>query len=166
MVRKQAARQEELRQRQEREAAALRGAAFRPTLYLAQKGMKSITVPNWYDEGKEVTIPLDLRFSPSQNAQNFFKNYKKKQTAARMLVDLLAEGEKEIAYLETVLYEVETAAGEEAALNEIRAELKSQGYLKYYKQRDKRQKPADFLRFTSSDGFEIFWAATTPRTTS
>ena len=90
----------------------------------------------------------------TQNAQNFFKNYKKKQTAARMLVDLLAEGEKEIAYLETVLYEVETAAGE-AALNEIRAELKSQGYLKYYKQRDKRQKPADFLRFTSSDGFEI-----------
>ena len=42
----------------------------------------------------------------------------------RQLVDLLAEGEKEIAYLETVLYEVETAAGE-AALNEIRAELKS-----------------------------------------
>ena len=72
------------------------------------------------------------RFSPSQNAQNFFKNYKKKQTAARMLVDLLAEGEKEIAYLETVLYEVESASGE-AALNEIRMELKNQGYLKYYK---------------------------------
>ena len=71
-----------------------------------------------------------------------------------MLVDLLAEGEKEIAYLETVLYEVESASGE-AALNEIRAELKSQGYLKYYKQRDKRQKPADFLRFASTDGFEI-----------
>ena len=152
------------RQRQEREAAALRGAAFGQPLF-GQKGMKSITVPNWYDEGKEVTIPLDLRFSPSQNAQNFFKNYKKKQTAARMLVDLLAEGEKEIAYLETVLYEVETAAGE-AALNEIRAELKSQGYLKYYKQRDKRQKPADFLRFTSSDSLKFLWAATTPRTTS
>ena len=71
-----------------------------------------------------------------------------------MLVDLLAEGEKEIAYLETVLYEVESASGE-AALNEIRMELKNQGYLKYYKQRDKKQKPADFLRYTSSDGFEI-----------
>ena len=33
------------------------------------------------------------------------------KTAARMLVDLLAEGEKEIAYLETVLYEVESASG-------------------------------------------------------
>ena len=153
-VRKQAARQEELAASGKSEKLRLYGELLSANLYLAEKGMKSITVPNWYDEGKEVTIPLDLRFSPSQNAQNFFKNYKKKQTAARMLVDLLAEGEKEIAYLETVLYEVETASGE-AALNEIRAELKSQGYLKYYKQRDKRQKPADFLRFTSSDGFEI-----------
>ena len=29
-------------------------------------------------------------------------------------------------------------------------ELKNQGYLKYYKQRDKKQKPADFLRYTSA----------------
>ena len=64
------------------------------------------------------------------------------------------EGEAEIEYLRTVLYEVESAPGE-MALNEIRAELKSQGYLKYYKQRDRKQKPADFLRYTSSDGFEV-----------
>ena len=115
-VRKQAARQEELAASGKSEKLRLYGELLSANLYMAQKGMKSITVPNWYDEGKEVTIPLDLRFSPSQNAQNFFKNYKKKQTAARMLVDLLAEGEK---------------------------------------QRDKRQKPADFLRFASSDGFEI-----------
>ncbi len=153
-VRKQAARKEELAATEKSEKLRLYGELLSANLYLARKGMKSITVANWYDEGKETTIPLDLRFTPSQNAQNFFKNYKKKQTAARMLVELLAEGEKEIAYLETVLYEVETASGE-AALNEIRAELKSQGYLKYYKQRDKKAKPADFLRFTSSDGFEI-----------
>ena len=102
--------------------------------------MKSLTVPNWYDEGKEVTIPLDLRFSPSQNAQNFFKNYKKKQTAARMLVDLLAEGEKEIAYLETVLYEVESASGE-AALR-------------------------TFCAIPPAMALRSWWAATTPRTTS
>ena len=153
-VRKQAARKEELAATEKSETLRLYGELLSANLYLAQKGMKSITVSNWYDEGKEVTIPLDLRYSPSQNAQNYFKNYKKKQTAAWMLAELLEEGEKEIAYLETVLYEVETASGE-AALNEIRAELKSQGYLKYYKPRDKKAKPADFLRFTSSDGFEI-----------
>ena len=117
-VRKQAARKEELAASGKSEKLRLYGELLSANLYLAEKGMKSITVQNWYDDGKEVTIPLDLRFTPSQNAQSFFKNYKKKQTAARMLVDL-------------------------------------QGYLKYYKQRDKRQKPADFLRFVSSDGFEI-----------
>ena len=116
-VRKQAARKEELAASEKSEQLRLYGELLSANLYQAQKGMKSITVPNWYDEGKEVTIPLDVRYSPSQNAQNFFKAYKKKQTAARMLVDLLAEGEKEIAYLETVLYEVESAPGE-AALNE------------------------------------------------
>ena len=153
-VRKQAARKEELAASEKSEQLRLYGELLSANLYQAQKGMESITVPNWYDEGKPVTIPLDLRYTPSQNAQNFFKAYKKKQTAARMLVDLLAEGEREIAYLETVLYEVESAPGE-AALNEIRAELKSQGYLKYYKPRDRKQKPADFYRYISSDGFEI-----------
>ena len=76
-VRKQAARQEELAASGKSEKLRLYGELLSANLYLAQKGMKSITVPNWYDEGKEVTIPLDLRFTPSQNAQNFFKNYKR-----------------------------------------------------------------------------------------
>lgn len=109
-LRKQAARRDELAASGKSEKLRLYGELLSANLYMAQKGMSSITVPNWYDEGNEVTIPLDLRYTPSQNAQNYFKNYKKKQTAARMLVDLLAEGEKEITYLETVLYEVESAS--------------------------------------------------------
>ncbi len=153
-VRKQANRKEELAASEKSEKLRLYGELLSANLYQIEKGMASVTLPNWYDEGKPVTIPLDVRYSPSRNAQIYFKNYKKKQTAARMLVELLEQGEKEIAYLETVLYEVESAPGE-AALNEIRAELKGQGYLKYYKQRDKKQKPADFWRYMSSDGFEI-----------
>ena len=153
-VRKQANRREELAASEKSEKLRLYGELLSANLYQLERGMSSVTLPNWYDEGKPVTIPLDLKYSPSENAQRYFKNYKKKQTAARMLADLLEQGEKEIAYLETVLYEVESAPGE-AALNEIRAELKSQGYLKYYKVRDKKQKPADFWRYRSSDGFEI-----------
>ncbi|MCI2046396.1 MAG: NFACT family protein [Faecalibacterium sp.] len=153
-VRKQAARRDELAASEKSETLRLYGELLSANLYQMEKGMQRVTLPNWYDGGKEVTISLDARYSPSQNAQRYFKEYKKKQTAARMLAELLTSGEQEIAYLETVLYEVESASGE-AALNEIRAELKSQGYLKYYKQRDKKQKPADFLRFVSSDGFEI-----------
>ena len=62
-LRKQAARQEELAASGKSEKLRLYGELLSANLYLAQKGMKSLTVPNWYDEGKEVTIPLDLRFS-------------------------------------------------------------------------------------------------------
>ena len=65
-VRKQAARHEELAASGKSEKLRLYGELLSANLYLAQKGMKSITVPNWYDEGKEVTIPLDLRFSPAR----------------------------------------------------------------------------------------------------
>ena len=152
-VRKQAARKEELAQSESSDRLRVFGELLQANLWAIQKGAKSVTVTNYYD-GQEVTIPLDVRLSPVANAQKYFRDYKKKQTAAKMLVKLLAEGEHEIAYLKTVLYEVEAAPGEQA-LGEIRAELKSQGYLKYYKVRDKKQKPADFYRYRSSDGFLI-----------
>ncbi len=152
-VRKQAARTEELAQSESSDQLRVFGELLSANLWAIEKGQKQVTVQNWYT-GQDVTIPLDVRLSPSANAQKYFKEYKKKQTAARMLKTLLAEGEKEIAYLETVLYEVQAATGEQM-LGEIRGELKSQGYLKYYKVREKRQKPADFYRYRSSDGFLI-----------
>ena len=152
-VRKQAARTEELAQSEASDELRVKGELVQANLWQIQRGMASVTVDNYYTGQKE-TIPLDVRLSPSGNAQKYFKEYKKKQTAARMLARLLEEGAREIEYLETVVYEVETATGEQA-LGEIRAELKSQGYLKYYKVRDKKQKPADFFRYRSTDGFLI-----------
>ena len=152
-VRKAAARREEQAQSAASEELRVYGELLSANLWAIQRGAKNVTLTNYYD-GKEVTIPLDVRLSPSANAQKYFKEYKKKQTAARMLTELIAESDAEAEYLATVQYEVETAEGE-AALAEIRAELKSQGYLKYYKAKDKKQKPADFLRYVSSDGFPI-----------
>lgn len=152
-VRKQAARQEEQAQSEKADNLRICGELLQANLWAIERGAPKVTVTNYYT-GEPMTIKLDVRLSPSANAQKYFKEYKKKQTAARMLVKLLEEGQHEIEYLKTVLYEVESAAGEQA-LGEIRAELKSQGYLKYYKSRDKRQKPADFLRYQSSDGFLI-----------
>ena len=152
-VRKQAARREELAQSSKADTLRLYGELLQANLWAVHKGDRQVIVQNYYT-GEDVTIKLDPRFGPNENAQKYFRDYKKKQTAHAMLQKLLVEGEAEIEYLATVMYEVESAPGE-AALNEIRAELKSQGYLKYYKQRDRKQKPADFLRYMSGDGFEI-----------
>ncbi|MEG0769388.1 MAG: NFACT RNA binding domain-containing protein [Ruthenibacterium sp.] len=150
-VRKQAARHEEQNQGAASDYLRVWGELLSANLWAFKRGDAEASVTNYYD-GTQLTIPLDVRLTPSANAQKYFKEYKKKQTAMRMLTQLLADGEREIAYLETVLYEVSAAEGEQA-LCDIRAELKSQGYLKYYKARDKKQKAADFLRYRSADGF-------------
>ena len=152
-VRKAAARRAEQAESENADGLRVFGELLSANLWAIERGAKQVTVTNYYT-GEPVTIPLDVRLSPSANAQKYFKEYKKKQTAARMLTQLIAESDAEAEYLASVRYEVERAENE-AALGEIRAELKGQGYLKYYKPRDKKQKPADFLRYRSSDGFAI-----------
>ena len=152
-MRKQTVREQEWHESQQEESAKLYGELLSANLHQMKKGQASVTVLNYYS-GESIEIPLDVRLAPSANAQKYFKEYKKKQTAKKMLEQLLQEGEKEIAYFTTVQYEVDKAEGE-AALNEVRQELKDAGYLKHYKQKDKKQKPADFLRYISSDEFLI-----------
>lgn len=152
-VRKQSARTEEQAESEKSDHLRETGELLTGNLHAFQKGDSSVTLTSWYD-GSQQVIKLDPRLSPSANAQAYFKEYKKKQTAAKMLVTLLEQGRHEISYLETVLYELDNAKGE-ADIEEIRAELKAQGYLKSYKMRDKKQKPADFIRYVSSDGFDI-----------
>ena len=152
-MRKLAARREEQQKSEASDELRVFGELLSANLWTIKKGDRSATVTNYYD-GSEVTIPLDVRLSPTENAQKYFKEYKKRRTAAKMLTELIEQSEHEITYLESVLYEVESARGE-AELGEIRAELKAQGYLKYYKVKDKKQKPADVLRYRSSDGFAI-----------
>ena len=151
--RKQAARREELEQSKNCEHLRLWGELLSANLWQIRGNGSSVTLNNYYT-GEDVTVPLDPRWDASHNAQRYFKEYKKKQTAVRMLDGLLAESEVEITYLATVLDEISRAEGERA-LNDIRMELKGQGYLKYFKVRDKKQKPADFIRYRSSDGFDI-----------
>ncbi|MBQ8611464.1 MAG: NFACT family protein [Oscillospiraceae bacterium] len=152
-LRKQTARREELAQSEKSDHLRLWGELISANLWQIPAGVRSVTLNNYYT-GEDIAIPLDPRWSPSQNAQRYFKEYKKKQTAVQMLTKLLEESAVEIEYLATVLDEIGRAEGERA-LNDIRMELKGQGYLKYFKLREKKQKPADYIRYRSSDGFEI-----------
>ncbi len=152
-VRKQAARKEELLESEDSEHLRIKGELLTANLHAFEKGAREVELLNWYT-GEMQNVPLNVRLSPNQNAQSYFKEYKKKGTAVLKLAELLRAGEKEIVYLESVLYEVDTAEGE-GALAEVRAELKAQGYLRSAKQQEKKQKPADFLRYRSSDGFLI-----------
>ncbi len=125
-------------------------------LYALHDGEKQAVVVDYYDpEMKEVTITLDERLSPANNAQKYFKKYNKAKTAAEELTKQIKKGQAELYYLESVEEELKNAETEED-LSEIADELYEQGYLKREKSDKKRKKEASKpLEFTTKDGFLV-----------
>lgn len=123
--------------------------------YRLAKGAPFYDIENYYDNNELVRIPADPALSPAANAQKYFKEYRKAKTAEALLVDLIAQGEQELSYLESVADCVRRASGF-AELAEIRAELYESGYLKRSKSdTGKKQKPLPPLEYVSDDGFQI-----------
>lgn len=153
--RKQVARMEEQRNTEKADLKRLYGELIQANLHALQKGMKSAELFNYYN-GETVTVPLDVTKNPIQNAQKYFKDYRKLTTAAKMLDTLLAEGAAEIEYLKSVRYEITQARTEEDFLL-IRKELKEAGYLRgfKYKEQKKPRKMSEFLTYRTTDGFKV-----------
>lgn len=95
---------------QDAEKYKLYGELITSNLYkISDYNTDSITLENYYDNNKEITIPLDKSISPSSNAKKFFKKYKKLKTA-KEFVDMQKETIlKDIYYLESVVYEINSA---------------------------------------------------------
>lgn len=110
---------------------------------------------NYYDNNNIIEIPVNPALSPLQNAQKYFKEYKKAANAEKMLYSLIEDGEQELIYLDTVLDNLSRAETEREIV-EIRDELEQGGYLKIKKgNKPKKEKPLPPLEFVSSDGFKI-----------
>lgn len=155
--RKLCAQKEELLACKNREQSRRYGDLLSANLYQLEKGMNRITVPDYFDEsGAEVTIPLDIRLTPVQNVQRYYKEYRRADTAEKMLKELIAQGEQELEYLDTV-YDLMMRARSEAELSAIRVELGQSGYLKMPSAGGKKKPEQKLLplRYRSSDGFLI-----------
>ncbi len=116
------------------------GDLLTANLYAVERGAKSVTVTNYYDENQtQVTIPLDETKSPSQNAKSYYSKYKKAKNTELYAAEQIELTKNELAYLESVLLSLENARSL-AELAEIREELTEGGYLKG--EGGKRKKPA------------------------
>lgn len=125
-------------------------------LYQMEKGNTVYTVQNYYDNYNSVDIPVLPHLTPSQNSQKYYKEYRKAQTAQKMLTDLLEKGSADLEYLFSVKDEL-SRASTERELGEIRAELSSAGFLKSKTgTKNKKNAPLPFLEFDAPDGFRVF----------
>ena len=156
LARKLAGQREELRRTETREEVRRRAELLTANLYRIRKGESVLLCEDYYAEGcPEVRIELDRLKTPQQNAAALYKEYSKLKGAERHLTVLVAEGEKQLDYLESVLDELERAESEKD-LADIRRELIETGFLKRSGSgKAERGRPQAPLRFVSDDGLEI-----------
>ena len=146
---------EELKRCAERETLKIYGDLISANLYQIEKGISSVTLQNYYDPAlPTVKIKLDPAFSPSQNAQKYYKEYRKAKTAEEKLTQQIEQAKQELEYLDTVLDELSRVVTEKD-LSEIRQELMEQGYVKMPRGKQKSPALSQPSEFESSEGFRI-----------
>ena len=103
---------------QERDALRLSGDLITANLYRMERGQSKLVCQNYYDEDlAEVTIPLDPLLTPQQNAAKYYKRYTKAKTAEKYLREQMALARRDLAYLESVLQEIQQAETEQDFLD-------------------------------------------------
>ncbi|MEC3886154.1 NFACT RNA binding domain-containing protein [Halobacillus sp. HZG1] len=128
-------------------------------MHMVKTGDESVTVVDYYDpDQSEMTIELNPNKSPSENAQSYFQTYAKLKKSKEVVQIEIQKAEDEILYFDRLIQQVETAREED--IEEIREELREQGYLKKKpatkgNRKNKPQKPKP-ESFESTDGTLIY----------
>ena len=133
---------EDLLEAENSDELRLYGELLTANIHMVKQGMKSVDVISYYD-GSTVHIPLDVRKSPSANAQHYYKKYGKAKTAIKEKKIQIQENDEEIAYLESVLGFIDKTESVEEA-EAIRQELTETGYLRPRKKsgfKEKKSRP-------------------------
>ncbi|WP_202079916.1 Rqc2 family fibronectin-binding protein [Caldalkalibacillus salinus] len=129
------------------------------TAYMHQvkRGDTSVEVVNYYaEDGEMVSIPLDPEKTPNENAQRYFKAYNKAKRSIEMTEQQIVAAEKEIAYFDVLLQQLEHASPQD--IEDIREELIEGGYIKkrqWHKKKKKDDKPL-IDQYVSSEGTTIY----------
>ena len=147
---------EELVNSEKAEQYKVLGELILANIYQIKRGDSVVRVQNFYSENlEELDIPLEPMLSASENAQKYFQKYTKAKNAVNYILEQLELTEKEIAYFETLMIQIETATLKDAY--EIKEELELAGYLRKHqiKKRKTNGKP-NIEKYLSTDGVEIF----------
>ncbi|MEC1179410.1 NFACT RNA binding domain-containing protein [Metasolibacillus meyeri] len=131
----------------------LYGELLMANIYQFAKGQESVTVENYYN-GETVTIAINPRKTPIDNAQHYFQRYNKAKNALVMIEEQLKKTSADIDYFEMLAQQVTQAAPSD--IEEIREELAEQGFLRLRASK-KKKKPTKPMpeQFVSSTGIVI-----------
>lgn len=119
---------EDLLKAENSEELRLFGELLTANIHNVKPGVSRAVLTNYYDDS-QIEIPVDPRFSPSKNAQIYFKKYGKAKTAVKEKRLQLEASSRETEYLESVLSYLESAE-ELPEIDALRKELEDTGYIR------------------------------------
>lgn len=157
LSRKISAQQAELSKCGERDILKMYGDLISSNMYAMEKGQKSVRLVNFYEEDMpEIEIKLNELLTPNQNAQKYYKDYRKAKTAEEKLTEQISIAESELVYLDSV-FEALARAESERDIAEIKAELADEGYVRIIRSKKDKIPPVSApLKFETPDGFTIY----------
>ncbi len=146
----------ELKDAADREEKKIYGDLINANLYQLEKGSYYYDLPNFYDSMRLCRIPADPRLTPAQNAQKYYKEYRKAANAEKILTQQLEKNQADIDYLFSVR-DALSRAETEKEFQAIRSELIDAGFLRRHESKNpKKKQPAlPFLEYTSPNGFIV-----------
>jgi len=144
---------DELEQTKQMDEMNLYGELITSNMYQLKQGMDEFITKNYYNE-ETVTIPLNPRKSPAENAQYYYKQYNRLKTRKAHAAEQIKATQDEIAYIETIQMQLDHISVDD--IDDIRTELAEQNLIKKKhktKQSKKQQSSIDY--YLSRDGQEI-----------
>ena len=149
-------RQKELENSKNAEQYRMMGEIVRAHLGDIRKGDRKLTAQNFFDPAlRDITVPLAPDKTPVQNAETYFKKYKKAKKGALIIERLIRNDDAELEYLDSVFVALCDAENMED-IEEIRRELITGGYLKPRgKKGEKTVGASKPRRFVTDDGYTV-----------
>ena len=154
-VRKAVNRKNELEECKGKEQLKICGDLINSNLYSLEKGSLYYDLPNYYDNNNILRIPADPTLTPSQNAQKYYKEYRKKQIAEDKLLVFIKQAEEEAVYLESVIDEL-SRAETDREITAIKEELANAGFLSKSGRKKSRDKKLPPRKFVTDSGYTVF----------
>lgn len=138
------------------EKLKLFGELLTSQIYLVKKGQTIATLTNYTDSGEEmVEVMLDSQLSPQQNAQKYFKAYRKNKTAVELSKQQIDTTEQELNYLLGVKFHLDTAETIDDILDVKEELILSKIIVDNVPTKKKKQrKPLGYKRY-KINGFEV-----------
>ena len=123
--------------------------------YSLKGGESSFTTENFYDDNKEITIPLDKNKSAKENAKKYYDKYAKLSRTIKALSEEIVNTKNDIEHLLSIQTALDVSSDDES-LSQIRQELVDFGYIKKHSSGKQKKSTSHPYHYISTDGYDIY----------